>query len=389
LISTVIYYHFAVWRDVLLLLATGPSFYYVAASFSAWRFFRKKRGCRFAEFTPPVSVIKPVCGVDFASYENFASFCRQDYPDYEILFAVNDLSDPAVGFVRQLAADFPERGIRLLSGAARNGTNQKVNNLALLAHEAKHEVLVMSDGDVRVGPNYLREVVAPLHDPETGAVTCLYRGLAQRNLLAELEAVGVASDFSASVLLAAATQGVQFALGASIATTKEWLGKVGGFESFGNMLADDYELGNRIAKAGGRVEVSREVVCTMYPAQSMRGFWEHQLRWARTIRLCRPASYLGLLLTQGLPWTVLAVAVAPTRLVAAAYLGAYVVLRLLMALIAGVWGLQDATVRRKFWLVPLRDAVNFCVWLASFASNRVVWGDVQYQMEKGQMIPVR
>jgi ceramide glucosyltransferase len=287
-----------------------------------------------------------------------------------------------------LIADFPGRGIRLFVGADHLGTNRKVNNLARLAHEARHEILVLSDGDVRVGPNYLREVVTPFADEETGAVTCFYRAIAEKNLGAELEAIGAASDFFAGILMANGMEGMSFALGASIATSKRWLGKIGGFAAFADMLADDYELGHRIAKAGGRVVLSREVVWTMYPAQTARSFWDHQLRWARTVRLCRPLSYFGLLLTHGLPWALLAAVVAPAKWIAAAYLLTYLVLRLVMAWTVGVWGVGDEVLRRRLWLVPVRDLLNIGVWLASFASNRITWAGVEYAMQRGRMIPI-
>jgi len=373
-------------RYAALLMAAAPLGYYAVATVMAWRFFRRERARKLQEYTPRVSVLKPVRGIDFGSYENFASFCRQDYPSYEILFATNDNADLAVPLIQRLMADFPERRIRLLVGAEHLGANRKVNNLARLAKEAQHEILVLSDGDVRVGPNYLREVVAPFADGGIGAVTCFYSAIAEKNLGAELEAIGAASDFFAGVFVANGMEGMSFALGASIATTKRWLGKIGGFAAFADMLADDYELGHRIAKAGGRVVLSREVVWTMYPAQTARGFWDHQLRWARTVRLCRPASYFGLLLTHGLPWALLAAIVAPTGWIGAAYLLAYLVLRLGMAWTVGVWGVGDDVLRRKFWLVPLRDLLNFGVWLASFASNRITWGGDEYVLRKGRMI---
>ncbi len=262
--------HSAMWRDAVLLLALAPLGYYVLAAVAALRFFVRERARQLLNYTPPVSVLKPLRGVDFGSRENFASFCRQDYPNYEILFAVNDDGDPAVPMVRQIMAEFPERKIRLLVGAEQFGANRKVNKLARLAREAQYEVLVLTDGDVRVGPRYLREVVAPLADPKTGAVTSFYRGIAENNLGAEMEAVGASSDFFAGVLMAGWTEGMTFALGASIATTKAWLGKIGGFEAIADTLADDYELGHRIAKAGGAVVLSREAVWTMYPAQTLR-----------------------------------------------------------------------------------------------------------------------
>jgi ceramide glucosyltransferase len=378
----------AAWRVAVLLLVAAPLVYYALATIAALRFFRRERARKLPDYPPPVSLLKPVRGVDFGSYENFASFCRQDYPDYEILFAVNDASDPAIPLIQQIIAEFPQRQIRMLVGAEHLGANRKVNKLAKLAREAQHDILVLTDGDVRVGPKYLREVVAPLQDYKIGAVTSFYRAIAEENLFAQLEAVGAASDFFAGVLMAKSTEGIRFALGASIATTKEWLAKIGGFESIADTLADDYELGYRIAKAGGEVVLSRETVWTMYPAQTFRGFWDHQLRWARTVRLCRPVSYLGLLFTQGLPWAILAAFVAPAGWIAGIYLLAYLILRFAMAWAVGVWGVDDEVLRRKLWLVPLRDAIHFVVWLASFGSNRIRWGSVNYVVRHGRMIPV-
>jgi ceramide glucosyltransferase len=373
---------------LIFLTAVAPLAYYVFASAAAIRFFGRERGRSLSAFTPPVSVLKPVRGTDFASYESFASFCCQDYPDYEILFAVNEEGDEAMPLIRRLMAEFPHRRIRVLVGAPQLGANKKVNKLVRLAIEAEHEILVMSDGDVRVGPRYLREVVAPFADPATGAVTSFYRSVAQPNLAAELEAVGASSDFFAGVLMADWMEGMSFALGASIAATKSALRKIGGFEPIANMLSDDYEIGNRIAQAGLKVVLSRETVWTMYPAQTLSGFWDHQVRWARTVRLCRPLSYVGLILTHGLPWAILAAALSRSGVLDAAFLGGYLVLRLAMAYIVGVWGVGDDVLRRRLYLVPIRDAINFAIWLASFASNRVTWGGQVFATEHGHMVAV-
>lgn len=380
--------HSAMWRDAVLLLAAVPLVYYLLATLAALRFFKQQRARVLADFTPSVSILKPVRGVDFGSYENFASFCHQDYADYEILFAVNDDGDAAVPMIRRVIADFPERRICLLVGAEDLGANRKVNKLARLAREAQNEVLVLTDADVRVGPHFLREVVASLGDRKVGAVTCFYRGIAEKNLGAEIEAVGASSDFFAGVVMAEWMEGITFALGASIATTKEWLGKMGGFEAIAGTLADDYELGNRIAKSGGQVVLSREPVWTMYPTQTFQSFWDHQVRWARTVRLCRPRSYLGLLFTQGLPWALLAAFVAPAKWIAGAYLLAYMIFRFAMAWTVGIWGVQDEVLRRNFWLVPLRDAIHFVVWLASFGSDHIRWGNVEYAIRQGQMVSI-
>jgi len=375
----------AIIRILILLLAVAPLAFYTVATLAAVRFFRRERARPLPDFTPPVSVLKPVHGVDLATYENFASFCRQNYPDYEILFCVNEMSDPVVPVIQRLVADFPDRQIRILSGAPQLGANRKVNNLALLSKEARHEILVQSDADVRVSPYYLKEVVAPFSDPRVGVVSCFYRGVAQASFWAELEAVGAASDFSASALVADWVEGVTFALGASVTTSKSWLNKIGGYESFANRLADDYEIGNRVHLVGGKALLSREPVWTMYPAESFHSFWEHQVRWARTTRLARPASFFGLIVTHGLPWAVAAALAVPNRQLAFAYLLAYLILRLTMAWTAGVWGIGDDVLRRKLWLVPFRDAIHFFVWLASFASNRVTWGGVEFEAKDGDL----
>jgi len=382
--------YISLWRAAVLLIACVPLAYYVAATLAAVQFFSRERKKTLGSYTPPVSVLKPVRGVDFASYENFKSFCLQNYPEYEILFCVNDLDDAAVPLIRTLAEEFPQRSIRLLSNAAQIGSNRKVNNMALLAREAKYELLVQSDGDVRVGANYLREVAARFEQVETGVVSCFYRGVTQKNVWAEMEALGVATDFSAGVLVAAWMEGVTFALGASAATTKMWLHKIGGYETLANVLADDYEIGNRVAKAGGRVMLSREVVETMYPALTFGKFWQHQMRWARTVRLCRPASYVGLLFTHGLPFAITGAVATRSAAGALLFMAAYVVLRLTMARTAGVWGLRDETARRKWWMLPLRDLLQFAVWVGSFFSDRIVWGDAEFKLSKnGEMVAIR
>jgi len=380
--------HIPIWRIAILLLAIGPFAYYVVAIAACVRFYRRERRRVLPDFQPPISLLKPVHGVDFGTRENFESFCRQNYGDYEILFCVNDLSDPAVPSIRKLIADFPNIPIRLFSGAEQIGSNRKVNNLALLEREARHELLIQTDGDVRVGPEFLREMAAPFVDPIVGATSCLYRGIVETNLWAEIEDIGAVTDLLAGALVADWKEGVTFALGAAVTTTKTWLRKAGGYEAMADYLADDYEIGHRIYKAGAHVMLSREPVWTMYPAQTLRGFWSHQVRWARTTRLVRPISYFGMLVTHGLPWTVAAVLCAPTAGIAAIYCTMYLALRLALAWTSGVWGMGDDWVRRRLWLVPIRDAIHFFVWIAAFTSNRVHWSGRDFHVRKGRMVPI-
>lgn len=378
---------FTLLRAIVLVLAVAPFVFALIAIYSAWRFSRTRRPIA-GTFTPPVSILKPVRGLDSASYENFATFCRQDYPDYEIVFGVADADDPVIPVMHRLIADFPARAIRLLIGAPTLGPSSKVNKLCRLSAEARHELLVINDSDIRVGPDYLRSVVAPFRDAEVGAVTCLYVGHGDGYLAGELEAIGIATDFAAGVLTARQLEGVAFTLGATMATSKARLGEIGGFEALVDYCAEDFELGYRLAARGHRVELSPYVVASECPARTLREYLRHQLRWAISTRHSRPWGYTGLLLTQGLPWAVAAAVVAPSGAVAASYLGAYVVLRLAMAWSVAVWGLGDAGAVRRWWLLPLRDALGFLVWLGGLFGNRIHWRGREFLVDRGRLIPV-
>jgi ceramide glucosyltransferase len=373
-------------RLTILAIAALPSVYDLVAIYSAWRHFRTARQPT-GDFRPAVSVLKPVRGLDRASYENFASFCRQDYGDYEIVFAVADEDDPAIEIIQRLIADFPRRSIRLLIGAPNLGPSSKVNKLCRLVSEARHDILVISDSDIRVAPDYLRSVVAPFRDSRVGAVTCLYAGITNGTIASELEALGLATDFAAGVLTAWQLQGIRFALGATMATTRQRLREIGGFEALVTYCADDYQLGRRIAECGYVIELPAHVVESECAVQTLREYLRHQLRWAITIRQSRPWGYVGLLLTHGQLWAAAAVAAVPTAVVAVCYAGAYVSLRLLMAWSVARWGL-GRRVLQKWWLLPVRDALGFGVWCAALFRNRIQWRGREFALNKGRLIPV-
>ncbi len=373
-------------RWTILLLALVPLAYSIVVLYAARRFFASRPPQPPADFTPPVSVLKPIYGLDREAWENFSSFCRQDYPEYEILFAVSDEGDPAVPVIRRLIRDFPDRSIRLLVGAPRLGANDKVNKLVRLAREARYDILAISDSDMRVEPHYLASVAGPFRDAGAGLVTCPYRGDASRSLGAQLEAIGISTGFAADVLVARLLEGVNFALGATMAVRRDALEEIGGFEALADFYADDYELGHRVA-ARRRVELCRWPVTTVLPDESLGESYRHQVRWATVIRSVRPASHLGLIFTFGLPWTIAAMAVSPSLGVAAAYFAAYLGLRAAVAWQVGLRGLGDALAWRKSWLIPLRDAFAFLVWLSSFIPQPVHWrGDV-YRIRRGRLVP--
>jgi ceramide glucosyltransferase len=385
-------------RDALLVLALAPFAYYLIVLVAASRFFRS-RSAAPSTFAPPVSILKPIRGLDRDAYENFASLCRQDYPDFEILFCVTDMQDPAVPVIEKIIADFPQRSIRLLVGADALGVSDKVNKLCRLVREARHEIIAISDSDVRVDAGYLRAVVAPFRDEKTGAVTCLYRGLTDGSLAADLEAIGNSADFAPGVLAAWLLGDVDFLLGATMATTKKHLAEIGGFESLVDYFSDDYELGNRIAARGHRVVLSPFPVSIVYPAQTMRDAFRHQLRWNLSIRYSRPWGHFGMIFSHGLPWALLGALLAPSALArssyaayatwaAWSYIAAYVVLRTAVALTVGARGMRDPLVTRKLWMLPLRDAFAFVVWLASFFPQRIHWRGQQFHVRDKRLVPV-
>jgi ceramide glucosyltransferase len=378
------------WRWIALVCALLPFVYYVLAAYCVWDYFRKVRqrpGPEPASF-PPVSILKPVHGIDCEAYENFASFCRLDYPEYEILIAASDENDPVLPIIERLKRDFPERSIRLLIGAPKVGANDKTNKLCQLTAEARHELLAFSDSDVRVEPDYLCEIVARLDDPDVGAVTAFFRGRTGGGLISYLSALGVPAESAASALVARKLEGnMKFAFGWSIATTKRRLAEIGGFEAIADYHSDDFELGHRIAARGCRVELMRKPIWMIFPQENLREFLRHELRWSIGLRNVRKAGYVGLVLTYGLPWTVFATIVAPSWRIATAYLMAYVGLRFLVAWMMGVWGLGDPITRRQIWLVPIRDLVNFCVWVAGFFSNTIHWRGVVFRVKRGLLVP--
>ena len=381
---------YTVSRELIFAAALAPLAFYLFSAWAAWRFFRNSgnRAAKDAgDFTPPVSVLKPLRGLDLAAYENFASFCRQDYPQYEILFAVSNEEDPAVPVVRRLVRDFPQISIRLLVNAEGKGTNDKVGKLCLLAQEAGYPLLVITDSDVRVAPDYLRKVAAIFRDPQVGAVTALYRALEAPSFGAVMDTMGSLS-FSGSALVARAIEGIKFTMGSTVAITRERLAEIGGFAPLLDMHSDDYELGRRVAEKGYRVELAPDPVDMEFPSESLGDYLRHELRWLIGLRHVRPGGHFGLLMTQGIAWAAAAAVLAPSLAASMAWVLAYLIIRLFSGYVIGVPGLGDPVVRHKLWLLPLHDVFWFFLWLASFAVNRIEWRGLVFTLEKGRMIPV-
>jgi len=375
-------------ESMLLAVAAIPFVYYLLALFSSARFFQRARRASSGSdgVFPPISCLKPIKGLDPDAYENYASFCRQDYPDYEILFCV-DNDDPALPILERLVRDFPERSIRLLHGSGRAAINDKVGRLVRLVAEARNDLVVISDGDVRVQPDYLRTVAAAMQNAKVGGATCFYALTEETGFVQEMQSIGMLSDFFAGVLVAWQLDGVKFTFGQSMVTYKRLISGFGGFERLENRPADDLWVGRLVAEQGYEVKLLPHVVQTVTDFDSMKGLLLKRMRWMTVMRSMRPWGHFGLIFTWGLPWSLIAIALQPTVAVAASFLGTYAVLRLAMAWLIGIHGMKQKGIWRKLALIPVWDALAFGIWVASFARHTIRWRGIDYRVRQGILLP--
>jgi ceramide glucosyltransferase len=339
------------------------------------------------DFTPPVSCLKPIKGLDIEAYENYASFCRQDYPEYEIVFCV-DPGDPALPLLEKLKRDFPERDIRILFGSGRPAVNDKVGRLSRLTEEAKYDIFVITDGDVRVRPDYLREVVSPFRNPKLGAATCLYIAAKERTFLENLQSISMTSDFFASILVAWKLDGVKYTLAQSILATREAIESFGGYRYLEDRPVDDMQVGRLAAEHGFETKLLPYVVESVADFGSLKEFLYKRVRWMTGMRFMRPWGHAGMVLTFGLPWALLAVAVHPTIATAVAFLGGYMAMRIAMTLLIGMRVMKQRGVWKRLPLIPLWDALAFVFWLISFTRKRIRWRGIDYRLRDGRLVAV-
>ncbi len=365
-------------------ILAGCGFGYLVLTLWSIHHWRRHHFPHDSNFTPPVSILKPLKGADPEMYASFRSHCLQEYPaEFELIFGVNDLSDPAVQEVERLKREFPHRVISLIVCPALTGTNRKVTNLAQMVRQAHYEYVLINDSDIRVPPNYLRDVLSYFADSKTGMVTALYRGVPERTIWSRVESMIIA-DFAGGILSALVVdRGIKFALGSTLAISKRVLAEIGGLEPLSNYLADDYELGFRTSQAGYRVALADVVVETFLPAYSFRDMYEHQLRWGRTMRDLRKTAYWGIVFTYGLPWAFLALLCATFAPWSLVLLAVVAVARFVSTYAFCKWVVQDAHSRRNLWLVPLRDVIGVIVFLASFAGNTVTWRGESFRLKDG------
>ncbi len=354
------------------ILALASVVYHLASLHAARRFF-SRAAPRLEGDMPPVSVLIPLCGTDFGAYQSYAALCRQDYPEFQLVFGVMDPHDSSIAVIRRLEAHFPALDIELVIDATTLGTNPKISNLRNMLAHARHRTLVLLDSDIRVAPGFLRRVVPEIQDEGVGLVTCFYRGAEASGLAAKVEAIGITAEFAPGVLVAWLTEGISFALGAVVGTTRERLEAIGGFEALADHLADDYVLGQLFRKAGYDVRLLPEVVETVLPRVSFPELLHHQVRWNRGIRACRPWGHAGLIFTHATVMALAAWAFSGGSLPIILLLGGVVAVRLWTGWVVGVRYLGDELLARHLFLLPLRDAFSFLVWCLSLGGRRVQW----------------
>jgi ceramide glucosyltransferase len=339
---------------------------------------------------PPVSVLKPVHGLEARLKENLESFFRQDYPNYEILFAADEANDEALDVVREVCARYPHIRSRILV----TGTpwpNPVVYSFHCLSEAAAHDILVTTDSDVEVGPRYLREIVPPLLDPKVGMVTCVYRGKNAAGFFSGLTAIGMSVEMTAGVLVANLLEGMKFGLGPTTVVRKDSLASIGGYTALRDYIAYDFAIGNLMAKAGYRVVLSGHIIDHVVNQKSFRRMWQNQLRWAQTTRYSRPKGHFGSGLIFAMPYGILGLIAAGLLGhwgIGLGLLGLAVLNRLVEAWLVGWLVVRDPQIPRAPWLYPLRDLLGFLVWFASYLNLRYVWRDSRFEL-KGTRIALR
>jgi len=377
---------------IAILGCVSSSLYYILCLTSAASFLASQRSGieHGSSGAPPVSILKPLKGVDPEIYESFRSHCLQDYPEYEIIFGVSDPADAALASVERLKQEFRDRSIQLVVCPHILGPNVKVSNLEQMVAAARYEYLIVNDSDVRVEKDYLKRIIAPLADEQVGMVTCMYRGVAASTLGSQLESLGISTDFCPAVMTARWLEGgLHFGLGSTLAFRKRDLERIGGFKAIVDFLADDYELGNRIAMLGLDVELSDVVVETYLPAYDLRNFMAHQMRWARGVRDVRLGGYIGLASTFGVTWALLNLLLAGGARWSWVVLGLVLLLRILVALVVGKSVLKDRQLVSTLWLLPVRDLIAVGVWIVSFWGHTVTWRGDRFELRKGRLIRVQ
>jgi len=374
----------------LLIIATaGGLVYYLLAIVAARKLSRSRAAdLPLATSLPAISLLKPLRGADPDLELHLESFFLQDYPSFELLFAVRLESDPAVAVVRQLAARYPHVKTQLILTGEPPYANAKVYSMEKMAEAASADILVITDSDTSVRRDYLKDMAARFASPQVGAATNLYRGVSGADVWSRLEALGMSTEFMAGVIVANYLEGMKFTLGPSMAIRRECLQKIGGFAAMADYLADDFVLGNWADAAGYQVALSTHVINHHATALGFASSFKHRLRWNRSSRFSRPSGYVGQGFTYGLAWTILLFLAAPAWW-SGVFLLAVLAVRLWLAVELAAKLLGDRQSLRNFWLIPFQDLLSLATWLGGFVGREIIWRNERYRLlEGGRFEPV-
>ncbi|HEY3309193.1 MAG TPA: bacteriohopanetetrol glucosamine biosynthesis glycosyltransferase HpnI [Desulfuromonadaceae bacterium] len=371
-------------RTLLPFIVILPALIYsLITLFCARRFFNSAQP-DLSQSAPAVTILKPVKGMDEDSYANFASFCKQDFPGaIQLLFAVASIDDPVIPVIRQLIDEFPEHDISLSINPAIHGPNYKVSNLINAFPQVRHEIIIVCDSDIRVSPDYLSSVTSHFSDAKIGLVTSLYRTSTVHGIATAVEASGFTAEMIPNVMTALQLEGLSFALGASMAVRRSALASIGGFEALVDYLADDYQLGNKVHRAGWQIALDRCFVESMMKAEGLPAVLSRQLRWARTMRVSRPGGYLASGITLPFPAALAAAFIAPSTPGALAAIGCLYGVRLIVTTIFSRRLVRDMLLPHWLWLIPLRDMLAFSAWALAFLGNGVEWRGNRFRLKPG------
>lgn len=375
---------------LFLVLALAAWFLYWLVSLILTHLFFSRTPVPPPSAYPPVSVLKPMRGLDFGLRENILSLLNQDYPaPFQIVFGFQNPQDPALSLAQEIAREFPRADVEIVLSGENGGVNEKVNNLVGLFKKAKHDYLVISDSDVRVAPDYLRSVIGPLaRDPKVGLVTCLYRATHFTNLTSALEGLSINADFAQAVISAEFLEGIRFGLGATNAIRRKTLEDIGGLSALSDYAADDYQLGKKIYDLGYHLILQRHMIDLVMEPWSWKEFWSHQLRWVKTIRSCRPRGFFLSILTHGVFFAFLYALACGFSKLGLAVLVAVMGLRLAgVAWVNGIY-LKSPETLRWLWLLPLRDILSAAFWFSSHFGDEVSWRSRRFRLASGgKLIP--
>jgi ceramide glucosyltransferase len=351
---------------------------------AALRFRRRQQ--KPASATPPVSLLKPLCGLEPNLEANLAGFFAQEYPDFEIIFGTRDGHDPALNVVRALRRRYPQVPVKFIFSGEPDRPNAKVCSLERMVAAANCEYLVISDSDVHVTPDYVAQVIGPLLNPQVGLVTCPYRGVPTGGLWSRLEALGMSVEMMSGVLVADLLEGMKFALGPTMALRRQVLEQIGGVGVLANYCADDFVLGEKVSQAGHTVVLSSHVIDHVVLNRSFKDSIRHQVRWMKSTRFSRPKGHVGTGLTFALPFGLLGAIAglfARNLSLALGLLGWAVLNRMIMSIATGWGAVRDRRALWYCWLYPVRDLMGFGLWIASFLGSTIVWRGEEYRLQPG------